>query len=48
MRELRTQSNTLAGKYGFQKGYLILEIRFKKDRAVRIKVGREGITAEDI
>lgn len=48
MKELRTSSGTLAGKYGFNEGRVILEIRFRKGRAVRIRIGLDGITAEDI
>ena len=48
MRELRTPSGRLAGKYGFNEGRVILEIRFKKDHGVRIRIGLDGITAEDI
>ena len=48
MKELRTPSGRLAGKYGFNEGRVILEIRFKKDHGFRIRIGLDGVTAEDI
>lgn len=48
MKELRTPSGKLAGKYGFNEGHVILEIRFKRNHGVRIRIGLDGITAEDI
>lgn len=48
VKELRTPSGKLAGKYGFNEGHVILEIRFKRNHGVRIRIGLDGITAEDI
>lgn len=47
MRDLRTKSGKLAARYGFDEGRLILEIR-NKSRGFRIRIGFDGITAEDI